>query len=179
MYTTVHVHASVCVLKPADVPSNAFFFPTYVHVCRDTCTPVHTCSCKQFLSASISLQPQVQTISSQKVEEVTQQLLDSQSTMTSAILVATEKQLQSTQDMAEGVAKAAAQGAVLAALKKPQSSTTPNISYRSDFEEPPSLLPTKYVVLNIIISEHGHSCTCTLIKSAHTCTCTLIKSAHT
>ena len=66
---------------------------------------------------------------------MSQQLLETQSTVASAIVKATEKQFQSAQEMAVGVAKAAAEGAVLAALKDKQPTTPTVSSYRSDFEE--------------------------------------------
>ena len=74
---------------------------------------------------------------------MTQQLLDSQST---AIANATQQQLDSAKEMAVSVAKAASEGAVLAALKQ-----TPSIQYENDFEQMSSFKPTRLVETCIMI----------------------------
>lgn len=73
--------------------------------------------------------------------------------MSSAILDANEKQFQSAHDMAVGVAKAAAEGAVQAALKK-QKQSTPTLSYQSDFEDMSSVKPDNRYMYSSIL------CTC-------------------
>ena len=77
----------------------------------------------------------MRAVSCQKVNDITEQLLTTQSVVTSTLVNITEKQLQSAHDMAVGVAKTAAQEAVISALKENQPTNTTTMSYKSDFEE--------------------------------------------
>ena len=72
--------------------------------------------------------------SCQKIEQVNQQLLDTHSTITSTVLTNTQQQMLTAQEMAVGVAKAAAESAVLAALTHPLPSNSIT-TYKSDFEQ--------------------------------------------
>ena len=70
----------------------------------------------------------------QQALQSNQHLLDNQSHVTSTILQATQQQLESAKDIAASTARAAAEGAVMAAMK--QQPTVPSYTYDTDFESP-------------------------------------------
>ena len=98
--------------------------------------------------------------SRQKIEQVNQQLLDTHSTITSTVLTNTQQQMLTAQEMAVGVAKAAAESAVLAALTHPLPSNSIT-TYKSDFEQS-GYQTDRYILLYVHSYIHTHI--------PHTCT---------
>ena len=107
--------------------------------------------------------------SRQKIEQVNQQLLDTHSTITSTVLTNTQQQMLTAQEMAVGVAKAAAESAVLAALTHPLPSNSIT-TYKSDFEQS-GYQTDRYILLYVHSYIHTHI--------PHTCTYMIHTYIHT